>query len=346
MPIGQWITLGFMHDGFGAIELYADGQVVARRSGTYLPIRPPGSAGLNIGNARSLDIILNGEIDDVKIWRLNPRRFGENYFARPMDAKTAECWKRFPSFLGFSGRLTQTAITASAADDDNPAKGLVMSVVPFNNQQVQLIGEHPQLFVSNGTHAFYLTAGTNTLLFPTDSIPYQCGLFEGTPLQTSPPGDTNPVDGMAIWYGKALAGGAMFGWIGALAGFIWGLVEYTEGNYGHLDPGEVEPSATAKDETGDPGSGKVVQPAGLTVPLAGANLQDWLSQQGFVSPDGRRSDFIVDRNSQLWWPGDFQGGYQGRWGPRVEADPFDRRAAMKFPTFWRSFFIAFANGKF
>jgi hypothetical protein len=82
------------------------------------------------------------------------------------------------------------------------------------------------------------------------------------------------------------------------------------------------------------------------VPLAGANLQDWLSQQGFVSPDGRRSDFIVDRNSQLWWPGDFQGGYQGRWGPRVEADPFDRRAGMKFPTFWRSFFIAFANGKF
>ena len=35
IPAGPWITLGFMHDGFGTMELYADGQVVARRDGVY-----------------------------------------------------------------------------------------------------------------------------------------------------------------------------------------------------------------------------------------------------------------------------------------------------------------------
>ena len=38
-------------------------------------------------------------------------------------------------------------------------------------------------------------------------------------------------------------------------------------------------------------------------------------------------------------------GYQGRWGPRVESDPFSRRAGMRFPMFWRTFFLALADGK-
>ena len=94
-PIGQWVTVGFLYDGFGSVELSVNGQVVADRSGTYAPVNPPGAAGLNIGNARTLDFVLGGQIDDVKIWRLNPHRFDENYFGRPMDGGTAECWKRF-----------------------------------------------------------------------------------------------------------------------------------------------------------------------------------------------------------------------------------------------------------
>jgi Concanavalin A-like lectin/glucanases superfamily len=95
VPGGQWVTLGFMHDGLGTVELYAGGQVVARRTGTYGPIDPPGPVGLNFGNNRILGDSLRGEIDDVKIWRLNPQRFDNNYFGRPLDPKTAECWKRF-----------------------------------------------------------------------------------------------------------------------------------------------------------------------------------------------------------------------------------------------------------
>jgi hypothetical protein len=94
-PTGQWITLGFVHDGFATIELYADGQLIAQRSGTYTPVNPPGAAGLNIGNDRTLIRALDGEIDDVKIWRLNPHRFDQNFLARPLDNNTANCWKRF-----------------------------------------------------------------------------------------------------------------------------------------------------------------------------------------------------------------------------------------------------------
>jgi hypothetical protein len=248
-----------------------------------------------------------------------------------------------PSFIGFSGRLTQNATAAQVTDGNNLDKGLVMTVSPFSN--AQLIAEHPHLFVSKGTHAFYLTSGTRTLLFPADSAPYDCGLFEGdvTPPPSLP--DTNPLIGGGLVLGKLVAGSAMFGAIGALAGFVWGLVEYVEGGYGGLGVvGTGTTTATANDATASAGVGLVVRPKGL--PVAGASVQDWLSDQGVVAPDGRRYDFLVDRSTQLWWPGEFgQGGYQGRWGPRVETDPFTRRAGMKFPAFWRLFFLAFAKGR-
>jgi Concanavalin A-like lectin/glucanases superfamily len=100
VPAGQWVTLGFMHNGFNTIELSADGQVVARRTGKYGPIAAPGSGGLSIGNALSTSgLTCNGEIDDLKIWRFNPHYFTDNFFARPMDADTAACWRVFRTAL-------------------------------------------------------------------------------------------------------------------------------------------------------------------------------------------------------------------------------------------------------
>ena len=95
IPVGQWVTLGFMHDGVRTLELYADGAVIARKTGTYAPIDAPGSSGLNIGNTRVLDSPLNGEIDTVRIWRFNPRKPLDDFARRPMDPRTAECWTHF-----------------------------------------------------------------------------------------------------------------------------------------------------------------------------------------------------------------------------------------------------------
>ena len=95
IPMGQWVTLGFMHDGVRTLELYADGAVIARKTGTYAPIDAPGTAGLNIGNTRVLDSPLNGEIDTVRIWRFNPRKPLDDFAARPMDPRTTACWTHF-----------------------------------------------------------------------------------------------------------------------------------------------------------------------------------------------------------------------------------------------------------
>jgi Concanavalin A-like lectin/glucanases superfamily len=95
IPVGQWVTLGFMHDGVRTLELYADGAVIARKTGSYAPIDTPGTSGLNIGNTRTLDSPLNGEIDTVRIWRFNPRKPMDDFAGRPMDPKTTECWVHF-----------------------------------------------------------------------------------------------------------------------------------------------------------------------------------------------------------------------------------------------------------
>jgi hypothetical protein len=95
VPTGVWTTLGFMHDGICTMELYADGRVVARRLEPLWPINPPGSNGISIGNTRTADSILQGQIDDVKVWRVNPHRVEQNFLNRPMDDGTEACWYRF-----------------------------------------------------------------------------------------------------------------------------------------------------------------------------------------------------------------------------------------------------------
>lgn len=94
VPLGRWVTLGFMHDGFGTMEIYADGAVVARRNSALAPVTSPGPSGLSIGNSGAPGSPLKGQIDELKIWRLNPRRFDEAFNGRPMDDQTADCWVR------------------------------------------------------------------------------------------------------------------------------------------------------------------------------------------------------------------------------------------------------------
>lgn len=94
VPFGQWTTLGFMHNGFGTMELYANGHAVARKEGLFAPVAGVAAGAVTIGNTRTLDSPLYGELDELKIWRLNPQRYDEAFFERPMDARTADCWAR------------------------------------------------------------------------------------------------------------------------------------------------------------------------------------------------------------------------------------------------------------
>jgi hypothetical protein len=254
-----------------------------------------------------------------------------------------------PSFIGTSGRLLYAPSTpmAQAADDDDAANRMVMTVNPF--PKANPVGGHPRIFVAKGTHALYLGPGPFVVNYPNESGPVDCGRFEGIPPPPAQPEThlaDNPLAALGLLFAKVVAGASLLGALGAAAGLVWGIVEYAEADHGinNVATGDGPPNY-APDVTGNPGSGKMVRPSGLTVPDAGPDVQDWTSAQG-VKIDGRRYDFIVDRGTQLWWPGDFnQGGYRGRWGLRVETDPFGRRAGMRFPEFWRIFFLALANGK-
>jgi hypothetical protein len=254
-----------------------------------------------------------------------------------------------PSYIGTSGRLLAAPTTpvAQAADDDDMAKRTVMTVSAFSKATVN--GGHPRIFVAQGTHSLYLAPGSYAVAYPNESHPNYCGGFEGIPPPPAQPEThlaDNPLAAQGLLWAKIAAGNGLFGPLGAAAGLVWGIVEYAEANHGLNVVGAGSPADTPEpDVAATPGTGKVVRPAGLTVPDAGPDVQDWTSAQGLVI-GGMRYDFIVDRSRQPWWPGDFeQGGYRGRWGARVETDPFGRRAGMRFPAFWRIFFLAFANGK-
>lgn len=95
IPLGRWITVGFLYDGFNTVEIYVNGEKAADAHYAFTPLHPMDYQGLNIGAGSAGHSPFSGQIDEVKIWRLNPRRFTEDFFSRPMDGKTAECWKRF-----------------------------------------------------------------------------------------------------------------------------------------------------------------------------------------------------------------------------------------------------------
>lgn len=90
VPTGQWMTVGFLHDGVANQQLFLDGILVAATSGPLRPVQA--SAGVTIGNAPSGGLPIRGLLDDVKVWRANPRRVFDDFFDRPMDPETAACW--------------------------------------------------------------------------------------------------------------------------------------------------------------------------------------------------------------------------------------------------------------
>ena len=244
-----------------------------------------------------------------------------------------------PSHIGLSGRGMTSANPprGQAGDSDDMALRSVMMVLPFSTSES--IGDHPKIFVANGTHSLYPMSGTFAGSYGPGS-PGQCGLVE--PQEPDDP----TFSAFGIFGLKLLATamtGSTFGMISLATGSIAATLEGVWPPHGLDVVGQL--ISAPDDVTGAPGSGKVVRPENLAVPDGGSDLHDWQSKPG-ATIGGRPYDHIVDRDKQPWWPSDSgMSGYQGRWGPRVESDPFGRRAGMRFPTFWRTFFLAFANGK-
>lgn len=91
-PAQQWMTVGLTFDGVCLVELTLDGVVVSRVWQPLEQLNP--FTGLIIGGDGGT-LFLNGLIDDLKIWRLNPRRIPNEFVSRPMGPPVIDCWKQW-----------------------------------------------------------------------------------------------------------------------------------------------------------------------------------------------------------------------------------------------------------
>ena len=212
----------------------------------------------------------------------------------------------------------------------------------------ELLGEHPKLWVSRGVHSLYLEPGTREIVpYLPEEMPVGCGFFDSPDAlqefkDTLPPEeeDGSPA---AAW-GKVLAGLALGGLPGLMGGAALTALEGLSLDISAKGVGTVDFAANSQpvldtvaeqDEIG----GMIVGPPGFPA----TNFRSWnLGRNGLIEdPDHQ---FIVDRTKQIWWPSDDdQSGYRGRWGPLVVDDPFKRRSGMRFPKFWKMFFVGLAK---
>jgi hypothetical protein len=234
-----------------------------------------------------------------------------------------------------------------------------LSIMIHPWKDVARVGDHPKVFVSKGTHGNYLTPG------PHDLIPFTPGdvdLNQGTCAEIEKldnvisggeeviiPG--HPGTSSEISIAKIVAATSIFGKLGgALIGFTVGLVWASIEGLANMSTFSgvnlaMKPDRKPKDEAGGPDFGLILRPENLSIPerTSANRLENWPTKMP-SSKDNPRFEFIVDRDTQPWWPPRSKSvGYSGRWGPRVTNDPKDRRTGMRCPSFPIAFLEAIAR---
>ncbi len=77
------------------MSLFVDGEAVTSPHGVLSVFRESEQKGICIGNSvEDGDQPFPGEIDEVKVWRLDPNRIRKQFLDRPVDKATADCWAR------------------------------------------------------------------------------------------------------------------------------------------------------------------------------------------------------------------------------------------------------------
>jgi hypothetical protein len=95
IPTEQWIRLTFEHNGFNAMALFINDALAATRP-VINAIPSAGPQGVVIGNGIGTTLgYLRGDIESVKVWRIDPRAMQREFLARPLDPAVAECWNKF-----------------------------------------------------------------------------------------------------------------------------------------------------------------------------------------------------------------------------------------------------------
>ncbi len=94
-PLNTWIDLMLINDGLGSLQM-----LINKKPITFLKVPPVavpgcGPGGITIGNDLNGTSPAYADIDEVKVWRIDPQAFTDNFLSRPMDSKTRDCWIKF-----------------------------------------------------------------------------------------------------------------------------------------------------------------------------------------------------------------------------------------------------------
>jgi hypothetical protein len=262
-----------------------------------------------------------------------------------------------PVYIGHTGRFnagTRQGLDSEGRIGMSVAKWRVKTDV-HAQLLPETIGDHPQIWVSRGVHSLYLQPGTRIIKpYLPEASPVGCGDFDSPDalkaFRDSLPAPKDEGSPAAAW-AKIVAGGLLGGFPGLVVGAVLTALEALPPGSGFtgVATGSSSPKKPATDVVEEPGIflGMIVGPRDLAINAIDfpANLIPWSVGQN-VEVGDRHYDFIVDRESQIWWPSDDgKSGYRGRWGPLVADDRFKRRSGMRFPEFWRMFFVALAKNQ-
>jgi hypothetical protein len=94
VPANKWVKLGLHHDGFAKMRLFIDNELVGEAivEGSIPSVQ---GLGVSIGNHIDQDALqFPGEMDEVKIWRLDPKATKRLFLGRPYTPQEAHCWEK------------------------------------------------------------------------------------------------------------------------------------------------------------------------------------------------------------------------------------------------------------
>jgi hypothetical protein len=96
VPVGEWATVAWMWDGFTSSSFSLNGEVVLQLGASPLGSdRMPVKIGVAEWSPNQFRGEFTGRIDDIKVWRVNPRRVDDEFTDRPVDDAVRDCWKQW-----------------------------------------------------------------------------------------------------------------------------------------------------------------------------------------------------------------------------------------------------------
>jgi hypothetical protein len=85
VPLNKWVRLLLVHDGLTQMEFFIDGVAVTWPRSVLCAVPGVRVNGIRIGNALAAQEPFNGDVDDIQIWRLDPKAVQRAFLNRPID---------------------------------------------------------------------------------------------------------------------------------------------------------------------------------------------------------------------------------------------------------------------